>query len=483
MADEREERIQRLLGAVAHDPIQASPELKRRLVESLWAEQARRAAAPALWRTLLAPWPAQPRWTYLTAGLLLLMTLCVIAAWPAQRAVLKVEQGVVQVLDSPGLLPPWKRRPNLVNRQQDIRVTEGAAITLPEDGAAVISFFDRSQVELAPGTQMTLTQAQPGSLWQPPAVRMQVDAGEVRAQVAHLRSPAERFEVTLPTALVSVRGTIFRAWVISATHTCVATDEGAVLVRLVDPAQGYPEIEVPAGYEVHAILGQPLVLQPQSAAATHLAFAAPTPTPDADAPISPASSPTLTATTPLARTETPPPPSETPPPTDQSPPPPTRPTPTLTATAAITPAATFTPALAAASEDSAASGNSPTPEVNPRADLGIYQTNSPDPAAADGKLIYALKIFNHGPADAQTVIVSNTLPAEVMLITTTPPLSSPGGTLAWRLGTLAAGEQRVLLVEARVRYWATGAFTNTVWATSATPDADTRNNRSSASPA
>ncbi len=478
MTDEREEHIQRLLGALAHEPVQASESLKERLVQALWEEQTRRAAAPAFWRALWVPWPAAPRWAYLAVGLLLGLCFFAIAAWPVDRAILQVQQGVVQVQDSPGLLFPWGHRPNFVNQQQDIKVTEGAAITLPEDGAAVLSFFNRSQVELSPGTQMTLTQAQPGSLWQPPAVRMQVETGEVRAEVAHLRSPAERFEVTLPTALVSVRGTIFRAWVISATHTCVATDEGIVLVRLVDPTQGYPEIEVPAGYEVHAILGQPLSVQPQGAARPERVVATVPGAPNTAASAAPTSPPTPspTQTTLPLLTATPPPatPSEMQVPASLTPTPVITPglVPTLSTTDNLTPAMTMTPVAPQADE----TDKNTSPKADTYSDLVLLQTSDPNPAAADGKLLYTLKVRNYGNGTAERVIVTNTLPAEVRLITTTFPVTQNAETFVWPLGTLAPGEERMLLVKTQVQPWVTQPFTNTAWLSSATHDAHSRNN-------
>ncbi|HEV3122500.1 MAG TPA: hypothetical protein VGY53_11385, partial [Isosphaeraceae bacterium] len=65
-------------------------------------------------------------------------------------------------------------------------------------------------------------------------------------------------------------------------------------------------------------------------------------------------------------------------------------------------------------------------------------------------------VRNGGSADAQNVIVRDLLPEELAFIDSQPPTQPTGHLLVWKLGTLAANSERVLVV--RVRPTQVGSF-------------------------
>ncbi len=82
------------------------------------------------------------------------------------------------------------------------------------------------------------------------------------------------------------------------------------------------------------------------------------------------------------------------------------------------------------------------------ADLVITKSDDVDPVVAGGTLVYTVAVQNLGPSDAQGVVVSDTLPAEVTLDSTSGCAEDPIGVPTCTLGTVVAG--------------ATGQFTVTV---------------------
>ncbi|MCC7362611.1 MAG: DUF11 domain-containing protein [Anaerolineales bacterium] len=90
--------------------------------------------------------------------------------------------------------------------------------------------------------------------------------------------------------------------------------------------------------------------------------------------------------------------------------------------------------------------------------------------------LYTLVVSNNGPSDAQDVVVSDTLPAELSFVSATPPQTSGPNPLGWNLGTLAAGATQELSVWVRAQAWVTQTFTNTAAITTTTPDGDPSNN-------
>jgi uncharacterized repeat protein (TIGR01451 family) len=75
-------------------------------------------------------------------------------------------------------------------------------------------------------------------------------------------------------------------------------------------------------------------------------------------------------------------------------------------------------------------------------DLAVTMTDSPDPVAVDGGLTYRVTVNNLGDAEASAVTLTDTLPAAVTLVSTSPSqgnCSPSGGTVTCSLGALPAG--------------------------------------------
>ncbi len=247
--------VEELLRALAQEDVRLRPAFKVQLTERLIAAMAARPRL-LLWRPVLVG-----------ATLLLLLAL---AGWlltprVTSWATLVVERGEAQVAWQRPLYFLWNRSGTiLLSPGQQFLLAEGDRVILSEGGSGSIAFPDGGRLRLAGATVLALAEMNPAQM----TTRANVEAGEVWAEVTPL--PDLLFEIQTPAATVRVRGTVFRTRVLAADHTYSATDDGTTQVTLLDPAQGYPSVEVPAGYEVDAIIGQPLKVRPQAPLVDHL---------------------------------------------------------------------------------------------------------------------------------------------------------------------------------------------------------------------
>ncbi|MCP4540860.1 MAG: DUF11 domain-containing protein [Chloroflexi bacterium] len=472
---ERKERIEQVLHDLAAEPVQAGDEFKQRLITTLQQEQRNISQAQTGLRLgdsfvywLRSRW-SQPilRWASIMVTLVLAL-VGILTPWMWRRPRLTIHQGVAQISSQQSSAPESQKSQGDV-----ISVAEGVRITLDEGSTASLLLFNGNKVELLAGTQLTITKVQPRSMWQAQTVRLQMTTGQVQVQVSPLRSPDERFEVDLPAALVSVHGTTFRAQVISSQHTYVATDEGVVSVTLYDPSQGNPLVKVPAGYQVDAIIGQPLQVRRQESSGSVIT---PHPSPEATRIRSEtAPSPTLLAGDVVIATATSSP-STTVIPSVQV-------TSTMSTTGAIGSGNTITDAPSIPLVGSPSPVDSTMTIESVSADLEIVLMDVPNPTAAEGTVTYMLLVANHGPVDAQDVVIRDFLPPQVRLVKTTLPVMKVEGdqtatfVVGWRLETLPAGDRRAIQVTVAVHSWVTQSFTNTVIVTTATPDRNPLNNQ------
>jgi uncharacterized repeat protein (TIGR01451 family) len=97
-------------------------------------------------------------------------------------------------------------------------------------------------------------------------------------------------------------------------------------------------------------------------------------------------------------------------------------------------------------------------------DLQIEMTASKEPAPSGRPLTYTINVTNDGPSSASSVTVTDTLPGEVVFVS-----SSPGApdcnfavdTITCDLGTMAPTDAVVITIEAMVGYPEYGGFSNT----------------------
>jgi uncharacterized repeat protein (TIGR01451 family) len=116
------------------------------------------------------------------------------------------------------------------------------------------------------------------------------------------------------------------------------------------------------------------------------------------------------------------------------------------------------------------------------ADLSITKSASPDPVTPGSTLTYTLTAKNNGPADATNVIVTDTLPAGVTLVSATPSQGTCSGGVTCNLGNLASGASATITIEVTVdAATACGAtLSNLASVVSDVPDPDLTNNTASA---
>ena len=94
------------------------------------------------------------------------------------------------------------------------------------------------------------------------------------------------------------------------------------------------------------------------------------------------------------------------------------------------------------------------------ADLAVLKTVvTPGPYAVGQKITYAITVTNNGPVTANAVKVNDILPATLTYVSSTPSGQYSPATGTWTIGTLTAGSNRNLLVEATIN--AAGSIKNT----------------------
>lgn len=149
------------------------------------------------------------------------------------------------------------------------------------------------------------------------------------------------------------------------------------------------------------------------------------------------------------------------------------------------------PSTTASSLENTALVTSSTPDPNPdnnedtvevpllpSADLSVRKENTGGSAVPGTPFLYTITLQNAGPSDAQDVLLTDAVPAELW----TPEFSTDNGATwtPWHspylLGTLAAGASRSLLLRGTIDPAATLPLLNTAVAASSTPDPDLTNN-------
>lgn len=78
--------------------------------------------------------------------------------------------------------------------------------------------------------------------------------------------------------------------------------------------------------------------------------------------------------------------------------------------------------------------------VTPLADLVVTKTDSADPVGIGASFAYTITVTNNGPSTSTNVLVTDTLPAEVSFVTSTPgspTCTESGGTVTCNLNSLA----------------------------------------------
>jgi uncharacterized repeat protein (TIGR01451 family) len=112
------------------------------------------------------------------------------------------------------------------------------------------------------------------------------------------------------------------------------------------------------------------------------------------------------------------------------------------------------------------------------ADISVTKSAIPNPVSPGQTVTYTITASNAGPSDAQNVVLTDTVPSEIV----NPEYSTDGG-LTWNpwtgsytIGTLPNGASTTILIRGTASPSATGTIENTADITSTTPDPNPCNN-------
>lgn len=110
------------------------------------------------------------------------------------------------------------------------------------------------------------------------------------------------------------------------------------------------------------------------------------------------------------------------------------------------------------------------------ADLLIAKTGAPNPAVPGHDIQFTLHVRNLGPDQAQNVVVSDPVPAQLTFASGTPGCTLTGGIVRCALGTINSGAGRDLTLVFHVDSSATNGVVNVATVSSTTTDPNLNNN-------
>jgi uncharacterized repeat protein (TIGR01451 family) len=112
--------------------------------------------------------------------------------------------------------------------------------------------------------------------------------------------------------------------------------------------------------------------------------------------------------------------------------------------------------------NSANNSSQATTLVNPRAELSVTKTDSPDPVYIQDPLVYTVTVQNSGPSPATGVALTDTLPASMTILNVTPDQGTCGqvNPVVCSLGSVATGASVEVVIEVIPNQ--SGLFTNNV---------------------
>jgi uncharacterized repeat protein (TIGR01451 family) len=160
----------------------------------------------------------------------------------------------------------------------------------------------------------------------------------------------------------------------------------------------------------------------------------------------------------------------------------------VTSSASSTLTNTATVSGAPTDPDTANNSATATTTVSGSADLAVTKSDSPDPVTAGEDITYSITLNNEGPSDAQSVTLSDVIPAGTTFVSFTQdsgpdfdcavPTVGGTGTVSCTIATLAAGDSAsfTLVVNVDASTFDGTTITNTVLVFSNTTDPDHTNN-------
>lgn len=191
-------------------------------------------------------------------GIISLLVLFALSALSSQSAggtaTLIVLFGEGQVIhNNASFLQPKQTQ---IDMNTVMAVEVGDTIVLDKNAAAQLSLYDGSTVDLAKGTTLHISEIFNDEISH--HIRLKLLAGRTLSRINRLLGTNDTFEIHTPSSTASVRGTVFIVEVLTQESSYIAVEEGVVQVTTNDGEA----VNVTAGFEVTAVLGQPLSVQP-----------------------------------------------------------------------------------------------------------------------------------------------------------------------------------------------------------------------------
>lgn len=304
------------------------------------------------------------------ALLLLVLGAFALVAPRGETATLVVSAGEVVVSQADGALFAGTTG-TAVPVGEIITVSAGDTIRLADSATAQLRLNDGSTVDLYSGTTLTVAELVTDGDYH---VQLSLLSGKILNRVVRLLKPGDTFEIKTPSSTASVRGTVFTVEAQSEESSQIVVTEGVVRVALADAF-----VDVSPGFQVTAVLNQPLQVVPASEP-NEAPTIAPTDTPPATNTAVPSATPeasdTATGVAPTSPAGTP---TQVPgnPPTDVpgngNPPPGGATPPGLIATPTLVPTETLLPVPAPTDTSVPAPSSTPAPA----------ETDTPVPVPSD----------------------------------------------------------------------------------------------------
>ncbi|WP_350351377.1 hypothetical protein ABS642_19030 [Microbacterium sp. A8/3-1] len=145
--------------------------------------------------------------------------------------------------------------------------------------------------------------------------------------------------------------------------------------------------------------------------------------------------------------------------------------------AGVTGTASNTATVESATPDPDPSNNTSTVDrpLVPSADIAVVKTSSTSNPLRGGQAIFLVTVQNNGPSAASGVVVAEAVPPGLIIVSAVPSVGTwSTGDAIWTVGTLMPGASATLTVTTDVV--AEGTLTNSVTASSQTPDPTPSNN-------
>lgn len=251
------------LATLGEDPVvlrsERSHQIRQLVLAELEAQQARQSWGGRLARLLSAPARSHAGLRLATAMAVLALVLLLGGAFALQRlypttsgvqiAQISVDAGVVHITRAVPILDGIELTRHLTVAPGEMQALQvGDSLDSDADASATIRFAGGSVSTVGPDARLIISQLQERTATSPLVIALRLERGAVRSEVAGLQPEVDKFELSTPSLVAHVKGTVFRVDV-DPSRTYLATDEGVVQVSF-----NGVTTEVAAGEELAVLL-------------------------------------------------------------------------------------------------------------------------------------------------------------------------------------------------------------------------------------